>query len=146
VKAEVDKVLAELRLTPEQMVSVMGRHAARALEALWLARAALRWLDEIEVDQPASVDFQIPESATGMGLTEAPRGALGHWLGIKDYKISHYQAIVPTTWNCSPRDAQGRPGPVEKALEGVVVANPEQPIELGRIVRSFDPCLACAVH
>jgi Ni,Fe-hydrogenase I large subunit len=71
---------------------------------------------------------------------------LGHWLEIKEYKIERYECVVPTTWLCSPRDDEGKPGPVEKALEGVMIENPEHPIEAARVVRSFDPCLACAVH
>jgi Ni,Fe-hydrogenase I large subunit len=146
VKKEVDAVCASLNLSPDKLVSVLGRHVARGLESKWLARQAFKWLDEIEVDAPAATDFTIPSSGAGVGLTEAPRGALGHWLSIKDYKISNYQCIVPTTWNCSPRDAQGKPGPVEKALEGTEIKDPSQPIEVGRVVRSFDPCIACAVH
>ena len=81
-----------------------------------------------------------------MGLWGAPRGALGHWIRIEDGVIVNYQCVVPTTWNCSPRDDQGQPGPVEQALEGTKVRDVENPFELVRIVRSFDPCLACAVH
>jgi Ni,Fe-hydrogenase I large subunit len=81
-----------------------------------------------------------------MGLVEAPRGALGHWLTVENRKIASYQCIVPTTWNCSPRDDRGVPGPVEKAIEGTPIADPANPIEATRIVRSFDPCIACAVH
>jgi len=77
---------------------------------------------------------------------EAPRGALGHWIKIKDGRIDRYQLVVPTTWNVSPRDEKGQPGPVEQALEGTKVKDPENPFELVRIVRSFDPCLACAIH
>jgi Ni,Fe-hydrogenase I large subunit len=146
VKKEVDAFCEPLNLGLEQLVSVLGRHVARGLESRWVARQAFKWLDEIEVDGPAATDFDLPKEAAGVGLTEAPRGALGHWLAIKDYRISHYQCIVPTTWNCSPRDAAGKPGPVEKALEGTAIADPTQPIEIGRIVRSFDPCIACAVH
>jgi Ni,Fe-hydrogenase I large subunit len=79
-------------------------------------------------------------------LTEAPRGALGHGISIDEYRISNYQCVVPTTWNCSPRDSRGRPGPVETALEGLEIKDATQPIEIGRVVRSFDPCIACAVH
>ncbi len=146
VKPEVDALCQKLKLDVGKLVSVLGRHVARGLEAQWIARQAQRWLDDVDVDGCASVEFELPKEASGMGLTEAPRGALGHWLSIKDYRIAHYQAIVPTTWNCSPRDGQGKPGPVEKALEGLAVNNPEQPIEVGRVVRSFDPCIACAVH
>jgi len=80
------------------------------------------------------------------GLVEAPRGALGHWLSIEDYRIKNYQCVVPTTWNSSPRDAAGRPGPMEQAIEGALVEDCSQPIEIGRIIRSFDPCLGCSVH
>ncbi len=146
VKAEVDKVLGELKLPAEKLVSVLGRHLARALEARWVAQQCFRWLEELEVDGPPARDFKMVRTGSGYGLTEAPRGALGHWLQIEDYKIKRYQCVVPTTWNCSPRDDKGVPGAVEAALAGTIVADPAQPIELARIVRSFDPCLACAVH
>ena len=81
-----------------------------------------------------------------MGLTEAPRGALGHWIRIENKKIANYQAVVPTTWNCSPRDEDFQRGPVEEALIGAPVPDADNPINVARIVRSFDPCLACAVH
>ncbi|MBN1422487.1 MAG: nickel-dependent hydrogenase large subunit [Planctomycetes bacterium] len=146
IKGEVDAVLGALGIRAEKMDSVLGRHLARALESKWIARQAFRWLEEIEPEAPPARDFEIPPSASGHGLVDAPRGALGHWLKIENYRIKHYQCVVPTTWNCSPRDDAGTPGPVEKALEGTPVANPDQPIEVGRVVRSFDPCLACAVH
>ena len=91
-------------------------------------------------------DFEIPKSAKGYGLTEAPRGALGHWLEIDNYKISNYQCVVPTTWNCSPRDDYGKPGAVEQALKNTGISDDKNPIEATRVVRSFDPCIACAVH
>ena len=146
VKKEVDSVLKSANVRAEQLVSVLGRHLARGLEALWIGRQAFRWLDEIDIDGDPSRDFNIPMAAEGVGLTEAPRGALGHWLAIKDHRISRYQCVVPTTWNCSPRDDLNQPGPVEQALQGARVSKPLQPIEVGRIVRSFDPCIACAVH
>ena len=81
-----------------------------------------------------------------MGLTDAPRGALSHWISIKGGKIANYQAVVPTTWNAGPRDDHGNLGPMEQALMGTQVSDPDNPIELVRVVRSFDPCLACAIH
>jgi hydrogenase large subunit len=81
-----------------------------------------------------------------MGLTEAPRGALGHWMEIDDSVISRYQVITPTNWNASPRDNLEQPGPIEAALVGTPVTDLNQPVEILRIVHSFDPCLACAVH
>jgi hydrogenase large subunit len=82
----------------------------------------------------------------GWGVTEAPRGALGHWVSIKEGAIGNYQCVVPSTWNGSPRDAQGRRGPWEEALIGMPVADPKKPVEVLRTVHSFDPCMACAVH
>ncbi len=146
IKQEVGKVLASANIGVEKMNSVIGRHLARGLETLWLAEQSYKWLSEIELDAPAAKDFEIPEKSSGFGLTEAPRGALGHWMEIEDYKIKNYQCVVPTTWNCSPRDDRRQPGPVEKALEETPVEDPNQPIEAGRVVRSFDPCIACAVH
>ncbi|HRZ56100.1 MAG TPA: nickel-dependent hydrogenase large subunit, partial [Candidatus Paceibacterota bacterium] len=87
-----------------------------------------------------------PGAATADGLTEAPRGALGHWLQVSDGKISKYQIVTPTCWNLSPRDETGRRGPLEEALIGIPVANVDQPIEVLRVVHSFDPCLDCATH
>jgi ferredoxin hydrogenase large subunit/hydrogenase large subunit len=142
----VDAILKSAALPAEKLNSVLGRHLARALEAKWLAVQCGKWLDQLELDKPSARQFSIPASGQGYGLVDAPRGALGHWLIIEDYKIKNYQCIVPTTWNCSPRDDDGRPGAVEKALEGTLIADAKQPIEIGRIVRSFDPCIACAVH
>jgi hydrogenase large subunit len=87
-----------------------------------------------------------PASAEGVGMTEAPRGALAHWIRIHDGKIENYQLVVPSTWNGSPRDAQGRRGAWEEALIGTPVGDPEQPVEILRTIHSFDPCMACAVH
>lgn len=146
VKTEVDKFLTMANVSADKLVSVLGRYVARGLETLWIGKRSAQWLDELDVDGPPTCDFTIPKTASGYGLTEAPRGALGHWLSIDNYLIKNYQCIVPTTWNCSPRDDQGKPGPVEFAIVGTRIENPDQPIEVGRIVRSFDPCIACAVH
>jgi Ni,Fe-hydrogenase I large subunit len=146
IRKEVDAFLAKVGVPADKLVSVLGRHVARGLETLWVGKQALQWLEELEVDGAPTRDFTIPKTAAGYGLTEAPRGALGHWLAIENHLIKHYQCIVPTTWNCSPRDDKGQPGPIEQAIVGVIVEDPAQPIEVGRIVRSFDPCIACAVH
>ncbi len=127
-------------------ISVLDRIAARALECQKVAYAMEGWLDELEVGDPVYEYSEIPESATGVGLTEAPRGALGHWIEISDSKISRYQVITPTAWNASPRDDFDIPGPIEQALIGTPVNDVNQPIEVLRVVHSFDPCLACAVH
>lgn len=146
VKKMVDDLLKKLGKGPDVLVSVMGRHAARAIECKIVADRCSFWLDQLDPSDAAFKDFSVPDTASGAGLTEAPRGALGHWLEIKGGKIDNYQCVVPTTWNCSPRDDRGNPGPVELALEGTPVADPKNPIEAARVVRSFDPCLACAVH
>ena len=127
-------------------VSAMDRHLARAQEALKIARAARDWVDELTPEGPVYEPPTIPDAATSVGLTEASRGALGHWLGIADGAISHYQVITPTTWNVSPRDNKGVLGPLEEALLGTPVENADEPIEVMRVIHSFDPCLDCAAH
>ncbi|MDQ7056384.1 MAG: nickel-dependent hydrogenase large subunit [Persephonella sp.] len=82
----------------------------------------------------------------GYGLTEAPRGALGHWIRIKDGIVENYQAVVPSTWNGAPRDYKNRMGAYEASLIGTPMSNPDQPLEILRTIHSFDPCIACAVH
>ena len=146
VKDLVNGLLARLGKKPEDLVSTLGRHAARAIECKIVADKCAEWVEQLTPGQPVFRDFTIPETGRGMGLTEAPRGALGHWLEIRDYKISHYQCVVPTTWNCSPRDDMGNPGPAEQALTGTPIVDIKNPIEATRVVRSFDPCIACAVH
>ena len=131
-------------------IGVMHRHVARAKEAQIIARAMRTWLDQIVVGEPYYVTPTVPAAATGMGLTEAPRGALGHWETISTVEgkpvISRYQVVSPTSWNASPIDDLGQHGPIEQALIGTKVSDPERPIELLRIVHSFDPCIACAAH
>jgi len=127
-------------------VSVMDRHAARAEEALKIASAIDGWLDQLVPSAPVFVDNGLPSSGSGIGLTEAPRGALGHWLSVADNRISRYQIVTPTCWNASPRDARAVPGALEQALVGTPVGDTDQPIEVLRVIHSFDPCLSCAVH
>ena len=124
----------------------MDRHVARALEAVKIARAMTGWLDELIPGQKAYDDNFDQYSGYGVGLSEAPRGALGHWVEITEGKISHYQVITPTCWNASPRDDQDVPGPMEQALIGTPIENPDQPLEALRVIHSYDPCLSCAVH
>jgi hydrogenase large subunit len=127
-------------------VSAMDRIAARAHETKFLADAMDGWLDQLVAGAPGYAPSSIPESATSMGLTEAPRGALGHWMDVENSVISRYQVITPTAWNASPQDDAEVPGPIEAALVGVPVEDLEQPVEVLRVVHSFDPCLACGVH
>ena len=146
IKADVDAALSAAKLAPEKLPSVLGRHLARALEARWVCNAMAGWLEQLKPGESAAAELTIPESGAGAGMTDAPRGALGHWIQIKEGKIDRYQLVVPTTWNASPRDAEGVPGPIEQALIGTPVKDKDNPFEVVRIVRSFDPCLACAVH
>ncbi|MEW6225113.1 MAG: nickel-dependent hydrogenase large subunit [Chloroflexota bacterium] len=156
VRGLVDGALAELKLQPTALFSTLGRVAARALETVYLLDLMDRWLVELETNMESG-DLRIhdgakwdpstwPAEAQGFGFHEAPRGALGHWIRIKDRKIENYQAVVPSTWNAGPRDEKGQTGPYEASLEGTPVADPERPLELLRTIHSFDPCLACAVH
>lgn len=126
--------------------SAVARHAARAYECKLVAEAMLKWLEELNPDKPVCAEKPVPAKGKGMGLVEAARGALGHFIEVEDGKIKNYQCVVPTTWNCSPRDDRGVRGPVEEALIGAPVPDPQNPINVVRIVRSFDPCIACAVH
>lgn len=142
----VDATLKQLNLPVTDLFSVAGRHAARALEAKVVADKCAEWVMQLDPSKPVHTKFDIPEQGAGMGLTDAPRGSLGHWITIKDKKIERYQCVVPTTWNVGPRDDKNVPGPMEQALIGTPVADPNNPIEPLRVVRSFDPCLACAIH
>jgi hydrogenase large subunit len=127
-------------------ISALDRHAARALECQKIADAMDGWLNELAPGQPTFAPKALPKTATGMGLTEAPRGALGHWVQITNGVISRYQIITPTAWNASPKDDAGTMGPIEQALVGTPVKDVNQPIEVLRVIHSFDPCLSCAVH
>ncbi|MFA5778521.1 MAG: nickel-dependent hydrogenase large subunit [Elusimicrobiota bacterium] len=145
-KKLVDSVLSELKAKPDVLFSVLGRHAARAIEAKLVADNMANWVLQLNPDESVFIEYQMPEEAEGMGLTEGPRGALGHWLKIKNKKIENYQCVVPTTWNASPKDDKEQPGPIEQAIIGTKIKDEKNPFEIVRIVRSFDPCLACAVH
>jgi len=131
----------------------VARHAARAIETKLIIDAVYSWLDQLqtEMTKPGfkihdTEHWDTPESGMGVGFFEPPRGALGHWIKIKDRKIENYQAVVPSTWNASPRCEGGVRGQYEESLIGAPVPDPKNPINVVRIIRSFDPCLACAVH
>jgi hydrogenase large subunit len=132
---------------------VVARHAARAIETKLLVDACYKWCDELLVamTKPGfkihdTANYEPPKTGEGAGYYEAPRGALGHWIKIKDQKIDNYQAIVPSTWNASPRCEKEYRGQYEEALIGAPVPDADNPINVARIIRSFDPCLACAIH
>ena len=145
-KKLIDSVLSEFGAGVDALYSVLGRHAARALEAKLVADAMVDWLTALKPGEPTIVEGQIPEQGESVGLTEAPRGSLGHWMTVKGKKIDRYQVITPTAWNASPKDDKDQPGAVEQALIGTEVKDKDNPFELVRIVRAFDPCLACSVH
>ena len=155
-KAVVDSTLAKLNVPVGALFSTLGRTAARGLESILVADWGLEFYDSLinnikngdtrmanmEKFNPAKWD----KTAQGVGHSEAPRGALAHWVVIEDTKIKNYQLVVPTTWNASPRDPEGKMSAYEAALIDTPVADPEQPLEILRTIHSFDPCLACAVH
>ena len=148
--------LKKLDLPLEAMFSTMGRTAARTLEAKIIADWMSTWYKNLMANIAAG-DVRTfneklwepsswPKHAQGVGFTEAPRGALAHWIVIDDGKISNYQAVVPSTWNAGPRDPAGNDGPYEASLRGQTLYDTNQPLEILRTIHSFDPCLACAVH
>lgn len=142
----VADALAKLHLEEDALYSVMGRHLARALECKVVADELGSMIMKVKLEEPVCTPFKPREVAEGIGLWDAARGALGHWIQINRGKIARYQAVVPTTWNASPRDDAGKPGAIEQAMIGAEVEDTSNPFVLARIVRSFDPCIACAVH
>ncbi len=156
-KELVDMTLTTLGLETRHLFSTLGRTAARTLETKIVVDAMQTWYDNLIAniktgDTRTFNDTQWdpsswPSEAKGVGFTEAPRGALGHWIVIKDGKIDNYQAVVPSTWNAGPRDPSGVEGAYEAALQdNTQLHDPKQPVEILRTIHSFDPCIACAVH
>lgn len=156
VKEVVDGALKKLNAPLDALFSTLGRTAARGLET----QLVVHWMKEFHQQLITNIkngDTRMfnsdnwspttwPKQAKGVGLSEAPRGALAHWIVIEDEKIANYQMVVPTTWNGSPRDVHGKQSAYEASLSGTPVANSEQPLEILRTIHSFDPCIACAVH
>jgi Ni,Fe-hydrogenase I large subunit len=133
------------------LFSTLGRTAARALETKFVADKIEGWVGELianikDGNTETWTRCDVPRKGEGRGLTEPPRGALGHWIRIDKKVIANYQAVVPSTWNCSPRDKAGKRGPYEESLIGTKLAKIDQPLEILRTIHSFDPCMACAVH
>ncbi|MGD0962141.1 MAG: nickel-dependent hydrogenase large subunit, partial [Methylomonas sp.] len=156
ITEQINYVLKTLDVPVTALFSTLGRTAARGLEAQWAAGKMRYFMDKLMANiksgdlATANVSKWDPEtwpaSVKGVGFTEAPRGALGHWLKIENTKIANYQCVVPTTWNGSPRDEQGNIGAFEAALMNTKVERPEEPVEILRTLHSFDPCLACSTH
>ncbi len=153
---QINMVLGKLNAPLEALFSTLGRTAARALEAQWAARKQRHFMDKLIATIKAGDSSTAnttnwdpstwPKEAKGVGFTEAPRGALAHWIKIKDMKIDNYQCVVPTTWNGSPRDNEGNIGAFEASLMNTKVEVAEEPVEILRTIHSFDPCLACSTH
>ncbi|MCA1805307.1 MAG: nickel-dependent hydrogenase large subunit [Xanthomonadaceae bacterium] len=152
----VGMTLKTLDLPVEALFSTLGRTAARTLETKIMVDAMQGWYDQLVTNIRAGVldtfndqkwePSSWPKSCQGVGFMEAPRGALAHWVVIKNGLIDNYQAVVPSTWNAGPRDSEGQDGPYEAALKGHRLHDAKQPIEILRTIHSFDPCIACAVH
>ncbi|MBE1494038.1 hydrogenase large subunit [Amycolatopsis lexingtonensis] len=157
IKPLVQGALDRLKLPASALMSTLGRVLARGLETQLMARYSLELVNRLR-DNIAGGDLTIADNAKwdpaswpggksfGVGFHEAPRGSLSHWVVIEDGRIRNYQAVVPSTWNASPRDATGNPGPYEASLVGTPVADPARPLEILRTLHSFDPCMACAAH
>lgn len=152
----VDDALGRLDVGPEALFSALGRTLARGLETQYTVYKLRDFYNQLIANIVAG-DSSVhngdlweprswPSEAAGVGFTEAPRGALGHWVKINNGQLSLYQAVVPSTWNASPIDGQGQRGPYEQSLVGVPMFDQQQPLEMLRIIHSFDPCLACAAH
>jgi hydrogenase large subunit len=141
-----------LKVGPAEMQSTMGRYLARSIRSAMLSDLALQHLSLLKNNILNGDDstYNAPQfpsgEIAGMGMHEAPRGALSHWVVIDKGAFTNYQAVVPTTWNASPRDQTGVAGPYETSLVGNPVVDPEKPLEVLRTVHSFDPCMACACH
>ncbi len=156
ITEQVTMVLKALDVPVTALFSTLGRTAARGLEGSWAAHKMKYFFDQLMTNLKAG-DFATaniekwepsswPSECKGVAPVEAPRGALAHWVKIKDTKIDSYQCVVPTTWNAGPRDAKGQIGAYEAALLNTPMVNPAQPLEILRTIHSFDPCLACATH
>ena len=155
-RSGVDRVAFKLERGMDALFSTVGRTVARAIEAQLIVARMGEWLREL-VANLAQGDLALvnldawdparwPSSAAGFGLAEGPRGAIGHWLTIRDGRIADYQIVDGSTWNGSPRDNRGRPGACEQALVGTPIADPNRPLEVLRTIHSFAVCPACAVH
>ncbi|MEO5966304.1 MAG: nickel-dependent hydrogenase large subunit [Candidatus Limnocylindrales bacterium] len=156
ITSPLGALLTATGLGAEAMPSVLGRLMARAVEAAAIAKRADSWVWELRTNlatgDVAVVDLSTwdpgswPDEADGWSTGEGPRGAVAHWVSIRDKAIDHYQVVDGSTWNLSPRDTFGRRGPIEDALLRTPVADPTRPLEVLRVVHSFNPCPACAVH
>ncbi|MFK4764892.1 nickel-dependent hydrogenase large subunit [Desulfobaculum sp. SPO524] len=147
----VNKVLSTLGVGPEALFSTLGRTAARCIETKVIGDEMVNWIEQLEKNISMGktdivAPFEMPDKAFGVGLVNAPRGTLSHWVEIEGGKIKNFQLVVPSTWNLGPRSDDGTLSPVEEALIGTPVFDPKRPVEILRTVHSYDPCIACGVH
>ncbi|MBN1502371.1 nickel-dependent hydrogenase large subunit, partial [Candidatus Woesearchaeota archaeon] len=127
-------------------INTFTRTLARLHECLVILPKLIEWTDEIDLTKPFYYEFPEIKNGKGVGLAEAPRGAVGHWIEVENGVCKRYQIITPTSWNCSPIDSKGQKGAVEQALIGVQLRDKNSMLEAGHIVRSFDPCISCSIH
>jgi hydrogenase large subunit len=156
VKELVGATLGKLNVPVGALFSTLGRTAARGLDAAlamsWIKEFFAQLMERVKINEVSTFNGQFwepkswPTDAEGVGMAEAPRGALAHWIKIHAGAIENYQLVVPTTWNASPRDAKGQRSAYEQSLIGTPVAKIDEPVEILRTIHSFDPCLACSVH
>ncbi|MBU4176639.1 MAG: nickel-dependent hydrogenase large subunit [Desulfurivibrionaceae bacterium] len=143
----VDRLNRDLGIGLKDYNSVLGRHLSRYITVSLLITRLKEQVEQVEPGVLGFSEKEMPRNVRGIGITEASRGALGHWVEIDNKGlIKNYEMVMPTTWNMGPRDASGQPGAVEKMLIGTRISDPANPLELARIVRSADPCVACSVH
>ncbi|MDD2450730.1 MAG: nickel-dependent hydrogenase large subunit, partial [Sulfurovum sp.] len=154
IKPYVDEFLEACQLELIDLATTVGRNAARAIESAYISDHIFKFVNRLvenikyyDTETWSKYEFgQLPHQAKGRAFFEVPRGVLSHFVNIKDQKIANYQVIAPTTWNASPKDSEEQRGPYEEALIGIKLEDPSQPLEVLRVLHSFDPCLACAVH
>ncbi|MCV6608830.1 MAG: nickel-dependent hydrogenase large subunit [Campylobacterales bacterium] len=154
IKPFVDKFLQETSLDLIDLSTTVGRNGARAIEAEICSDFIFDFVSDLienikYYDEETWTKYNFEDlytSTKGRGIFEVPRGVLSHFVKIKEAKVENYQAVVPTTWNASPKDSQGKRGAYEEALIGLKLENPSSPLEVLRVIHSFDPCIACAVH
>ena len=154
IKPFVDEFLTFCDLELLDLSSTVGRNAARAIETAYISEYIFKFINRLvenikyyDTDTWAEYTFEnLPKEAKGRIFFEVPRGVLSHFINIEDQKIKNYQVIAPTTWNASPKDSKDQRGPYEEALIGIKLDDPSRPLEVLKVLHSFDPCLACAVH
>jgi quinone-reactive Ni/Fe-hydrogenase large subunit len=154
IKPYIDKYLEENDLELIDLTTSIGRNIARTIEAKIVSEFIFDFMNSLlenikyyNEETWSKYDFEsLPKHTKGQGVFEVPRGVLCHFINIEDAKVANYQAVVPTTWNASPKDELNQRGPYEEALIGIKLENPQEPLEVLRVVHSFDPCIACAVH